>query len=61
MDEMINAYVTRSISYSEDLLHMLPTDESMSQTRQVILEEIDKRIEELEELASWSDQGPEGK
>ncbi|CDS07323.1 hypothetical protein LRAMOSA01272 [Lichtheimia ramosa] len=49
----------RSISYSEDLLHMLPTDESMSQTRQVILEEIDKRIEELEELASWSDQGPE--
>lgn len=60
MDEMINAYVTRSISY-EDLLHMLPTDESMSQTRQVILEEIDKRIEELEELASWSDQGPEGR
>lgn len=60
---MINAWVllVRSISYSEDLLHMLPTNQSMDQTRQVILEEMDKRIEELEELASWSDQGPEGK
>ncbi|ORY94080.1 hypothetical protein BCR43DRAFT_495831 [Syncephalastrum racemosum] len=40
----------------EDLLHMLPSNRSMVQTRAVLNEQIDKRIEELKEIAAWGAQ-----
>lgn len=37
----------------QDLLHMLPTNETLVATREVIDEQIDKRIEELEREKYW--------
>lgn len=37
----------------EDLLHMLPTNETLVATREVIDEQIDKRIDELEKEKYW--------
>ncbi|KAG0191534.1 hypothetical protein DFQ28_011651, partial [Apophysomyces sp. BC1034] len=40
----------------EDLLHMLPSNQSMLETNDAITEQINKRIEELEKLATWGGQ-----
>lgn len=44
----------------EDLLHMLPTNETMVATRQVIDEQIDKRIEKLQNEKYWDWETAEG-
>ncbi|CAO3671160.1 unnamed protein product [Umbelopsis vinacea] len=42
---------------SEDLLHMLPSNSSMNQAREVLQEQLSRRMEELEELLDWAGQG----
>ncbi|KAI9310998.1 hypothetical protein BX666DRAFT_1128141 [Dichotomocladium elegans] len=44
----------RSNTYSEELLHMLPTDESMVQTRSILVDEIDKHVLKLKEMDTWN-------
>lgn len=37
----------------EDLLHMLPTNETLESTRRVIDEQLDKRMDEIEKEKYW--------
>lgn len=48
---------SRSTAFrSIDLLHMLPSNESMIQARSVLFEQIEQRIDELDEMAAWGSQ-----
>ena len=40
----------------EDLLHMLPNNQSMVEVQSLLVEQANKKLEELQEMASWGDQ-----
>jgi len=41
----------------EDLLHMLPSNNSMNQAREVLQDQLSQQMEELQKVLDWSGQG----
>jgi hypothetical protein len=41
----------------EDLLHMLPSNNTMNQGREVLQEQLSQQMEELQKVLDWSGQG----
>lgn len=53
MHEHTNLYYSSFPIPLQDLLHMLPSNETLVAAREVIDEQIDKRIQELEKEKYW--------